>query len=165
MDKLWDDIHTGREIWGNHQFRVSPTSSLRRFLEGFAKAAAQMRALKTAAIWSPMTWHPYVDNDDDAAYWGKYHVSEDDPRAWSIIYEEPSLRKGSGITRKLEWLTWRWSPDSELGSLFRRIGLEKHGDRLEEFWADEIEDDYFPLRDEFEHRMYSYDLGYLPLSC
>jgi hypothetical protein len=81
MDDLWEDIRTSREIGGNHQFRVSPASSLRRFLEGFAKAATNMRALKTAAIWSPITWDPYVDNEDDEAYWGKYHVPEHDPRA------------------------------------------------------------------------------------
>lgn len=50
---------------GNNQFRITPHSpSLVPLLEGFAKAAAHMGSLRTAAIWSPSCW---CINDDE---WG-----------------------------------------------------------------------------------------------
>ena len=67
----------------------------------------------------------------------------------------------TGAKRKLEWLTWKWRPDPQLHSLFQQIGLEKHGQELEEEWADEIENRSCPVRGEYFPVQYDFEESHM----
>ncbi|USP75704.1 hypothetical protein yc1106_02978 [Curvularia clavata] len=123
------------------RFRTEPHKRLRPLLEGFAKAAIQMKQLKEAVIWFPLIL------DSETTLHGGELLELRDPewdRAWSITYTESSCPIFPGASRRLEWRTAPWRPDPELHRLYQQIGRSKLGDELEEIWQP------FPRDDEEE---------------
>jgi hypothetical protein len=152
---------------GNDTFRIAPHPNLRPLLEGFAKVAIQMRALKEASIWTGFQY-----NQDDDEWCGQYTRCD---LAWGITYGEPGLhrlyRPPSGTSRTLEWMTAHWRPDPELHALFQQIGREKYGGGVEELWPEDARSfgaavigKGFVFLENFKDWMFGNEFGKIPLS-
>ncbi|KAF2185759.1 hypothetical protein K469DRAFT_574976 [Zopfia rhizophila CBS 207.26] len=174
MDAIQEEWGDQRKNDGNSQFRITPhQTSLRPLLEGFAKAATRMRSLKQALIWSPLSWFPNDDSDDESEF-DKYDMDDTTDLAWGIAYAEPGLPPGTSLgpepfdlcpSRQLWWMVAQWRPDPELHDLFQRIGRDKHGQELRELWTEDIYGDSLVYRDAmFEEFMFFHDPGRIPLS-
>jgi hypothetical protein len=132
-------------------FRIVPNDDiLRPFLEGFARATSQMKLLKEAAVWCPLSWGPEGD------YYGSNYDSDEDEHAedewvpesrqtntelaWGIYYraagEEDKSRPDSlpSEARQLWWMVSKWRPDPELHGLYQQIGRREGDDELIEHW-------------------------------
>jgi hypothetical protein len=107
MDKLQARRSCECDECFNCQIRISPNNTnIRHLLEGFAKAATQMRFLRKALLWLPM--RRYRDEDIDPSVL-KYDFEECDDLVWRIGYES-----GEGVScRELKWVVSQWRPDPE----------------------------------------------------
>jgi hypothetical protein len=158
MDELQAERPCGCDAYGHCQFRISPIdANLRPLLEGFAKAAQQMRSLKKALIWSPMRWYAYEDDDHPLS---KYDFDADDRLAWGIGYESG----GAASCRQLEWIVAKWRPDSDLHESFRKIGRNQYGDALEELWTQDIFEDSPRFENWCRNFTYRNDAGRIAVS-
>lgn len=141
LDKEMDDLHEektfGVGTWAhieNNKFRITPDETLLRgFLEGFAKAAAQMRLLKHAILWAPLSWEPgkHIDPGFDWQDRMNGHV-------WGIMYAAPITQSATPEdlcpSRQLWWKVDQWRPNYELHEAFKRIGYEDYRDEVKEHW-------------------------------
>jgi hypothetical protein len=145
MGLRWDDMERP------HAFRVQPNEdTLVPFLAAFAKAAANMPALKTFAIWSPLLYRPDSDSDDELDYESESDFDEistliversnNVQLAWGIAYMKPleiafATEPGEDCfpNRQMWWRVGRWQPTPDLHRAFRRIGCEAYGDALAEY--------------------------------
>jgi hypothetical protein len=167
--ELWDDNF-------NIQMRVMPDDvTLRPFLEAFATAAANMHALKEAALWCPLAWEPYIDDEEDEEEvqtdWIAENTRNHRELAWGMYYLAPGeldyLKAAStrSESRQIIWRVAKWRPDAELHRLFQQIGSGKWNDELVENWEDEefgeglVDTDFFEdiVQDEVEN------MGRIPL--
>jgi hypothetical protein len=131
----WDSLHDA-------QFRVLPNAELIvPLLTAFAKAAACMPSLKAAMLWSPIA----LEADDVSEFYEDLEPEEisESPLsklAWGVCYTSPGIAPfgalpGDSCTtgREIWWnVGSKWQPDEYLCDLFRQIGLEEHGDDVEE---------------------------------
>ncbi|KAH7405771.1 hypothetical protein DE146DRAFT_676456 [Phaeosphaeria sp. MPI-PUGE-AT-0046c] len=157
------------------QFRVSPNDNvLEPFLEGFAKAAANMPKLMHAVLWSPLRWNvaglrskadrygyedfEYFNPRELCAEYGK----EEDDLAWGLAYTKPRYHAAFRVNpgeinceaRQMWWAARNWRPNPSLHALIQKIGHREHGKALREYW-----DDGFGGRTSrwsFEHWSWSY---------
>jgi hypothetical protein len=132
------------------RFRIVPNDNiLRPFLEGFARATSQMRMLKEAALYCPLSWQP-----EDEYYPSDFEEDEDEleeekllPQhgrqytnlAWGIYYRAPGQKDSKpgrlpSEARQLWWMVSTWRPDPELHELFQQIGRQASDDELIEHW-------------------------------
>lgn len=119
MDELYDEAPAGSDTLGNFQSRMTPDDGrLRPLLKGFAKAT-QMPALKEAVIWCPLRWDP--DEEDGELEWINRLGPSNGDLAWCIRCTVPGRSMSPGPSRRLEWWTLLWRPDSELHHLFKQI--------------------------------------------
>jgi hypothetical protein len=132
MDELQARRPCGCDECSNCQFRISPNdTNIRHLLEGFAKAATQMRFFRKALLWSPMRW--YRDEDDDPSFL-EYDFEEYDDLVWGMGYES-----GEGVScRELNWVVSQWRPDPELHDVFQQTGRTQHGNELKELWTEDL---------------------------
>jgi hypothetical protein len=157
MDAMYNEKDSGCESHACCQFRISPIDThLRPFLEGFAKAAMQMRFLKRALLWSPMRWYGEEYCED---IYLSYDLEEDDKMAWGITYRAPGQDWIPNSCRQLEWTVAQWRPDPQLHNTFQQIGRNEHGDILEESWTEDLAGPYHIYRERFLHSMFRDDVG------
>jgi hypothetical protein len=151
MDELQAERPCGCDSYGHSQFRISAIDKhLRPLLEGFAKAAVQMRSLKEALIWSPMRWWGHEHYKHELS---KYNFYDHSDKVWAIGYD-------SGVhipCRRLEWVVADWRPDHELHGVFQNIGRTEHGSDLQEFWTDDVFEDSPDYRNWCHHFMFPDD--------
>ncbi|PSN68861.1 hypothetical protein BS50DRAFT_609160 [Corynespora cassiicola Philippines] len=141
------DVLDWEEELSTSRFRVKPNEeTLLPFLTAFAKATASMFSLKEFVLWSPLRFSPRDHTayaDIDSSQMTELSSKE---LAWGIAYARPGeivspLNPGEDFsdTRQMWWYVGNWLPNPQLHSLFRRIGHEKHGEELLEYWgADEV---------------------------
>ena len=159
MDDMYGEWGQRVESGDETQFRIVPSDKLRLLLEGFAKAAIQMKDLREAVIWCPLLC------DDDSS-WENYgcatRFSDPSERAWGIRYAAPGCPKTSNSSRRLEWWTLPWRPDPELRNLYQQIGRSTIGDELEELWTDDLAPNSFPYLEIFTDGFFDEDPGRIP---
>jgi hypothetical protein len=146
MGFRWDDMERP------YTFRVQPNENiLVPLLAAFAKAAANMLALKTFALWSPLLYRPASDSDDeqddeDSEFdFDEISIllgeeSNDVQLAWGIAYVMPleiafATEPGEDHfpDRQMRWRVGRWQPGPDLHRAFQQIGCEMYGDVLAEY--------------------------------
>jgi hypothetical protein len=160
----------------SNMFRIIPDETrLRPLLEGFSRAAAQMRSLKRAIIWTSLHWSPDCDYEESQGWdiepkqrgynWA-IQYSDQDNGVWGTPSRHFRSRqtKDDPTVRCLIWMVSKWRPDAELHSLFQNIGREKHGNDLVEHWYEEYDRiDSSDLRNWMLEDHYG-DPGRIPLS-
>ncbi|USP75706.1 hypothetical protein yc1106_02980 [Curvularia clavata] len=117
------------------RFRIVPNHRLRPLLEGFGKAAMQMRYLKEAIIWCPLLCDDEDSWDHGGSNDGAWGIRYTDSGRW---FTELGRSKSPDSGRRLEWWTLSWRPDPELHNLYRQIGCSRLGEGLEELWTDDL---------------------------
>ena len=146
----------------NTRIRIVPNdSTLRPFLAAFAKAASEMRALREAVLWCPLTWDPKDEDDSGiSSEWLPEDNLDMRKLAWGVHYqgvnELDSTRLGGHRPTKAPLLWWKvgkWRPDHELHELFLQIGHSSVGSNLEEHWEDQDFGDRLVDREYFEYRV------------
>jgi len=144
--EAWDrSFETLYSYW----FRISPNERLLvPFLTSFAKAAANMPELRQAVLWSPLQWDVDGGNYDERFdYYEPPEHFYPESIAWGLAYNAPRLPLHDTFSttpgeanckeRQIWWKIAEWRPDAELHGLFQKIGFEKHGESLKEYWNDD----------------------------
>ncbi|KAI0599803.1 hypothetical protein F4775DRAFT_548352 [Biscogniauxia sp. FL1348] len=126
-DDVWDDEGGREENINPDMFRVVPNDEvIEPFLEAFARALGNMRAIKEAELSTSLVWYPsgerqardYPDRPCEYLSHGT---------RWGLKY---SVEKGC---RNLEWQVGDWRPSESLHRLFR-ASCGGGGGVLEERW-------------------------------
>jgi hypothetical protein len=132
------------------QVRVYPDDeTLVPFITAFARAAACMPSLKEFALWTPLKYDYWEDLGEyehvDPSHVSQYAGEDKHPElAWGIAYVAPGEQdftlwpKGDySPNRRIWWRVANWRPSVALYDFFQRVGREKHGEGLLEYWNDE----------------------------
>ncbi|KAF2870073.1 hypothetical protein BDV95DRAFT_629382 [Massariosphaeria phaeospora] len=143
-----------RGLWNTSDFcfRISPSeSTLGPFLASFAKAAANMPALKSALLWSSLRWTVDRGSPNEREQFDYFQPPQEffqSPRrrsGWGVMYDRsgnyPALtltsRDPNCKARELWWKVGKWRPSPQLHDLFQNIGRREHGEALIEHWHDD----------------------------
>ncbi|KAF1962874.1 hypothetical protein CC80DRAFT_521817 [Byssothecium circinans] len=149
----WDRLYEAS------QFRVEPINEMIvPFLTAFAKSAALMSSLREFALWCPLQFSPLHEGDYENYDYHSVSGFTEYGLAWGIAYTKPgeeAFMNAPGTdfssNRQIWWMVSKWRPQHKLHSLFQRIGLDKHGEGLDEHWgADEATDGLLIHRDWFQ---------------
>lgn len=130
-------------------FRILPNESLLDpFLKSFAKATAKMPNLAQAMIWLPLRWDVDGSDEDyelfeyfDSDGLSDYQYENRNSLAWGFAYNSPGSPvfhtnpgENNCAARQIWWHVGEWRPNPETHALFQKIGCEKHGEALKEYW-------------------------------
>ncbi|KAI1496857.1 hypothetical protein F5X99DRAFT_398859 [Biscogniauxia marginata] len=132
-DAYWDDVwdtEGGREeMIAPDEFRIVPNDEvLEPFLEAFAKALGNMRAIEEAELSTLLVWKPSEERQtQDYPDWPPGDLFK--KTRWGIKY---NVQSGS---RCLEWQVGGWRPNYKLHQLFRVACGDSSGAGLEERWT------------------------------
>jgi hypothetical protein len=161
----------GRRSFEEHysfQYRISPNEKvLRPFFSNFAKAAANMPALRQAVLWSLLRFDVDGGEPDEREPFmldysefprDRYQHGDLENLAWGLAYYKPNYRsyftnnpaEFFSNARRIWWKVGKWRPDPELHDLFQQIGRREHGKALEEHWKDERHGERLVTRIDFE---------------
>jgi len=166
--RMWDELQRDGHRKCDQltdRFRIVPNDEiLRPFLEGFARATAEMISLKEAALWCPIMWDRWADDpfdsdegEDERQKWlaSKHRLRT----AWGVMYlnaGEHKLRYRRDLSLETPHLWWnvsKWRTDPELHDLFHKIGCQSQQVDLVEHWADDNFEEFLADRDQLEWYM------------
>lgn len=146
-----DRWHRERVLGGisayRSQMRIVPNErTIVPFLSAFAKAAANMHALKDAILWAPLVYNPIGIEDSylEANLYTRGLTHNWGDVVWCIAYcrpGEPALLVKPGmdkcVARQIWWKVGRWRPNAALHDVFQNIGKVDYGEEVIEHWHDE----------------------------